>query len=265
MFELESPPAEFESTESPSAEAPATDAAPPAAPEITDIGSLEKFKFEGREWTPQELRNAYLMERDYRQKTQQLSEEKKYSSNLYYDLQSVRNDPSLANQFRSTYPSQYHHHLDSIIGKSQSVAKPQAPSQAYNVDPALVQRFNQMEKRFLDQEVKAINAELDVKFEKFSKQYPYADEEAVVARAEHIVKQGGEMTDKIWNDIWKSSSERNQKIAEARYAEQIKSQKTINKQSKDVPTGGGIAAPAQKMPRTIKEASVLALQELDGL
>lgn len=241
-------------------------AAPAGEAPLIDLDSTEKFKFEGKEWTKEQLRQAYLRHEDYTQKTQALAENRKFYENLPYDLDSVRKNPALANQFKSIYPRAFHRYLDNL-GSGQPVEQQQQyqTSQSANqVDPVFLERFNRVEQQLLNSQVSAINAQLDAKFERFSKLYPYADEEAVVARAQYLVEKGEEMTDRVWDSLWKSSNERTQKVAEARYQSQLQAQKVANKKSKDVPGGGAIPASGVKMPRTIKEASLLALRELEG-
>lgn len=267
MEEIENSTEELSGDLAPETAAPEGAPTPPEQ-ELLDLNSVEKFKFEGKEWTAEDLRRAYLRQEDYTQKTQQLAESRKFYENLPYDLDSVRGNPALAAQFKSIYPKQFHKYLDHALGSVKSVSKPttqQPTGDKQAVDPQFMERFTKIEQELMNQKVAAINAELDAKFGKFSKTYPYADEEAVIARAQYLVDQGREMDDKSWDDLWKASHDRNQKLAESRYAESVKAQKTMNNKSKDVPAGGAIPGPSAKMPKTIREASELARREIEAL
>lgn len=272
------PESESESVESPEISSEGGSASglaptPETAPAIFDIDSAERVKFEGREWSRQELREAYLRHQDYTAKTMKLSEERKYYVNLPHDLEKVRNNPALVNQFKSIYPKDFHSYLDNLRTSQPSQSQPQTqPGQSQSYDPELVERFNRVEQELLSykqdlssQRVTAINAELDSKFDRLQKTYPYGDEEAVVARAQYLIDQGQTITDKIWDALWKSSNERNHTMAETRYRESVKAQTQINQKNKDVSSGGAIPGPSAKMPRTIKEASELARKQLEGL
>lgn len=230
----------------------------PVTPEIVDLDSVEKFKYQGQEMTRQQLHESTLRYQDYTRKSQQLAEDRKYNENLYYDLDSVRNNPALAEKFRSVYPKSFHKHLDHIL--SQTSGKSETSAQK-GFDPDFVDRFNRMEQRIQEREIEAINSELDSKFGRLSKQYPLADEEAVVARAQSLVEKGQELNDRTWDALWKSVHERNQKLMDKIYAEKVTQQKTLNQKNKDVPSGGGTPIQGRKEARTIKEASELALKD----
>jgi hypothetical protein len=93
--------------DSPSAQQ--SEAAPESTPQtVAELDKLEKFKFEGQEYTPQELKNAILRQSDYTRKTQEFSQERRFYDNLQADLRSVRSNPALAAEFRRTYPEKFH-------------------------------------------------------------------------------------------------------------------------------------------------------------
>lgn len=212
-------------------------------PDILDLDSTEKFRFEGREWTPAELKKAYMMQSDYTRKTQELGENRKYYDNLVYDLPKVLQNPALVAEFKRVYPNQFH----SLIGHLES--KQQADKQG--VDPEFYREFQEIKTQLRDQRVSAIEAELDHKFSTLSQKYPYADEEVVIARAQTLLDSGQKLSDEVWDKLWKSNHE---KISQA-ISKNIQSQKSANAQGKDMGSGGGIAGQAPVKHRTIKEAS----------
>lgn len=242
-----------------------------AAQSIVDLDSVEKFKFAGREWTPKDFQGAYMMQSDYTKKTQALAEERKYYDNLQADLAAVKTNPSLAAKFKAIYPEKFHAFLGYVtpaqaaqIQQAESAEK--AKSQA---DPELLERLERIEGDFRERKIQAINAELDAKFKTFSGKYPMADEDSVVARAQALLEAKRQtaplneqsqvtITDKEWDDLWKSSHDRVQSLAAKHYSETVNKQKNANKSAKDVASGGGIGGQAPKQPRSIREASRLA-------
>jgi len=234
--------------------------------DVLDIDSVEKFKFGGREWTPKELKNAYMMQSDYTRKTQAIAEERKFYDNLSYDLEKVVKNPALVEEFKKVYPEKFHGYLN-YVSKNQP-EQGHKVEQTGEVDPKFMDRFSQLEQKINtyeqmlhEQRVAAVDAELDSKFKQLSEKYPMADEEAVIARAQSLISRGEKLDDKVWDVLWKSVNDKNQKLAEQFYKKKVTQQQTINKQGKDIASGGGQVGQAPARPRTIKEATQMALSE----
>lgn len=238
-----------------------------------DLDKVEKFMFEGKEWSPKDFRAAYMMQADYTRKTQMLSEERKkfqeeqkFVDNIEYDLEKVLQNPALASQFKQIYPQKFHKLLDKIVP-----ATSQTQTNQPQVDPAFMKRIEQLEKerevriaQDKEREVAKIEAQLDPLFDKMLKKFNFADEEAVIARAnsvlDHAEKSGDQIqfSDKAWETLFKESHERNQKRAQSL----LKEQQHANARGKDAASGGAIPGLAPKTPRTISEAGELAKQAL---
>lgn len=231
------------------------------AAQVIELDSVPKFKFAGKEWTPKDFQGAYMMQADYTRKTQALAEERKYYENLNADLDAVKQNPSLAEQFKAVYPEKFHQFLGYVAPAAPAAEKKESTP---GIDPQFMERFSRVEKELHDRKVQAAEAELDALSTKFSKQYPLADEEIVLARAQALVDRGEKLTQTVWDGLWKGSHEKNQKVFEQRYSAQVKEQKTANSKGKDASAGGGMPGQAPKTPRTIKEASELALRELEN-
>lgn len=245
---------------------------------ITDIDSLEKFKFQGRDWTPQELKSAYLMQSDYTRKTQALAEqqreweqEKQYRDNLDVDLARVKKDPNLIGQFMQVYPRQYHKFLDFIAPTATNQMGSQQSNNQTQTDPAvfeLQRQFAALQADANEKNVQAIQSSLDSKFQVLGKKYPYADEEAILARAESLLAQNPnyKFNDQVWEALWKSNNEKLEKAFKGHYSKLVKEQKTVSKRASDVPPGGAIPGRGPRLPKTIKEASNMLLEsgELDN-
>lgn len=233
-----------------------------------DIDTLDKFRYGGKEYTPKQFKTQYIPQSVYTKKTQEIAEERKYYDNLRYDLASVKQNPNLADQFKSVYPEKYHHYLDVILDKQQAQtnqnAQPEKVQAQQPVDNRFYSEFQQLKQELFEQKVSAAEADLDARIQKYSEKYPYADEEAVLARAQSLIdKNPGEaLSDKTWESLFKSVHDRQKAIADQFQSKQVKEQKSLNSKGKDAPSGGGSPGTPPKVARTIKEASRYALQEL---
>lgn len=236
----------------------------PTQQQMMDLESVQKFRFGGKEWTPKEFQGAYMMQADYTRKTQQLAEERKYYDNLSADLAAVKKDPGLEAKFREIYPAKYHAYLDYVAQKQQQQAANNQQNQYAQIDPTYMKRFETLEADMNARKVEAINAELDARFKVLSERYPLADEEAAIARAQALHSRGVQLTDKVWDQIWKAVSDKNEQVFKKYGSAQVNKQKTANQRGKDAAPGGGIPGQAPKQPKTIKEASRFALEELQN-
>lgn len=236
--------------------------------EILDLNNIEKFKFDDHEWTPKDLKGAILMQSDYSRKTQALAEERKFYDNLHYDLDRVAQQPDLVDQFKKIYPEKFHGMLRYILKETkqpdQSLSQKPEDSKP-NENDQWRSRFENLEQRFLDQEVKTIEAQLDAKFETLKKKYPYADEESIVSRALYLHENGTNLDDQVWDALFKQVNDRVKGMVTGQTNEAIEKQKELNKQGRDVAPGGGIPGRAPKRPKTIEEASKLALEQLNSM
>lgn len=279
MFEQDMGEGQVDTTAEPventSTEPSVDQAAKTEAERILELDSLPKFKFEGKEWTPKDFRGAYMMQSDYSRKTMALAQERKYIDNLTYDLENVRKNPSLQGEFLKVYPKKFHSLLEAIGVKTQEGGK----GNDLSSDPrykSLEERLNRIEGDYTEKQVKAIEAEIDSIFKVMSSKYEYADEETVLARAQALLdklkedSEPGEqeqvtLSRDHWERIWKSVHDRNLKRAETYYSGRVGKQKQANAAGKDIGAGGGIPSQAPARPKTIREASKYALEELENM
>jgi hypothetical protein len=267
----------------PSVDPVASESAPQAAQSASDPGqpvdldSLARYRYQGRNLKDWE--SGYMRQQDYTQKTQALAQERRFMENLAVDLDRVKQNPHLAEQFRQIYPQKYHAYLRYVAQETQA-SQPQAPGQygqqpgqpSYaRLDPAMEQRIHQLEANFREREVAAIQAELDSKFKTLSEKYPFADEEAVVARAQALLAKMKEMdptrdhriNDKQWDALWKSQNDRSYGLSDAQYKKHVQAQLKQAKKSADVSAGGGTPGHPPRQFRTLKEATAQALADAD--
>jgi hypothetical protein len=238
---------------------------------IYELEKLQKFKFDGQEWDPNSLKKAILRNKDYTVKTQELAQERKFYENLYYDLDHVKNNPSAIEQFKQIYPEKFHSYLNSVLeatnskdtgqrdGKKgeDSLDKSQLPPEFQE----RLTRLERMEADWREGQVKAAEQQIDAMTEKLASKYPYADSEAALARAYSLNQKGVNLTEKVWENIYKSLHDSLSSKIEAGQKKQMQSQLQASKQAKDVGAGGATPSTPPRQPRTLKEATELARQD----
>lgn len=244
-----------------------------------EIESLDRYQYQGRPL--KEWESGYMRQQDYTSKTQALAQERKFNDNLPVDLERVKQNPALAEQFKSIYPEKYHAYLRYVLEnsgqnpqQSQQQGNPQFQQQGYGrLDPAVEMRLSQLERNIRDKEVATISAELDNKFRTLSQKYPYADEEAVVARAQTLLQKLKEqdplnpdlrISDKHWEALWKSQHDRAFGLADSQYKKKVQSQISANQRGSETGQGGGLPGQAPRQFKTIKEASAAFLQDIES-
>lgn len=257
---------------------------------LTDINKLEKFIYEGKEYTPAELKKMVMFQNDYTKKTQEFSkirkeydsikpeyeQSKKYRDNLAIDLESVKNDPSLASKFLEVYPKEYHRLLDYITKAEQQESKAVDP----RVD-SLLKEINELKdlksigQELREEKVEKASLELDSAFDKYTKQYPLSNEPDVVVALERIlsekVKQAqgsGENVRRVKLDssdyerVFKASHEYHSKRFDNHYSQQFNKQKETNQMAKTSGSGGSIPTGAPQSIKTFKDAEAAAMEAM---
>ena len=223
-------------------------------PQQVELDKLEKFMFEGKEWSPKDLREAMMRQADYTRKTQELSkdrqfiEEKKFVDNLQYDLSEVRNNPHLAEKFRQTYPEKYHAYLDFVLQKEMQQSSQQQQPQVQLPKEIMdrLSKVDQIEKQLFEKEVEATTAQLDSMYATMQSKYPMADEKTVTAMARSVLDAGTKLTPEVWERIFKEDHSYHEGRYKKVYSSQVNQQKQANRVAKDVPTGGQAAMSSAK-------------------
>ena len=238
---------------------------------IYELEKLGKFKFDGQEWTAKDLRDAILRQKDYTQKTQALSkdresfsQEQKFYENLYHDLNSVKNNPQLAQEFIKVYPEKFHSYLKQILGQDQNQAQSQdvqkSQQQQFDVDKEA--RLQKLERFYNDQEVAKNEAMISQTVDKFSKQYPDALKELVIGRVYEAHNRGEQITDDVWETAFKTVDAQMKDVWKAKYGEMVKQQTAVNKKSQDVPSGGGTIGRAPAKFNKFSDITENAIRDL---
>lgn len=260
-----------------------TGSAEGAQQELIDLDKVDKWRYQGKDWTREDWNKSYVPLSQFTKKSQELAESKKsyeksaqYSSNLVADLENVRNDRQLYAEFLKIYPKEYHSLLDKYLGMTPNQQQ-SMQQQAQGLDPKLEQRLNRIEAGFSQYEtttkeaqVEAASASIDSLFKKMQEKYPLASEEVVISRAQALLDQGAKLSDNkgnadesAWDKVWKNVNDAFQKQYESHYKKQVNNQKQANVRGKDVASGGGLPGQAPKK-MTIKEATEHAIATLTG-
>lgn len=240
--------------------------AQPTIAQQIELDKLEKFMWQGKEWSPKQLQKAIMLNSDYTKKTQAMAEERRFIDNLEYDLDNVRKNPALAAQFKTVYPAAYHRYLKFALAEqqkqesshSQQNNQPSEPASNPKYD-ALFEDVNRIKQTFYQQEVQAHEAELEATFDVLGKKYPYGDEEAVLARGQSLIDQGHTLNKQTWEALYKASNEKFESKYKQIYSKQVQEQKTMNQKGKDMDAGGGTPGTPPRRFKSIKEASEAAI------
>lgn len=231
---------------------------------IQEIDNLEKIRFMGRDWSPKDLKESIMRRDDYTKKTQEISETKKmsqYWDNLHSDLEKVAENPSLADEFLRIYPEKFHGYLQLLNIKAQR--SPSHKGSDRETPDEVTRRLERLENTLREKEVSAIEASIDSTFQKMSQKYPDADEDSVLARAQALMEANPQlqMSDKVWDKLWKESHDRFNSRVNERNKSKLNTQRSVNSRSRESASGGGIASQAPRR-ETMAEATERAVKEL---
>lgn len=270
--DTQAPSVETSSVQEDSQSAHTSDLAPESnQPSIAELEKLERFRFEGREWTPQELKKNILFHNDYTRKTQELAESRKsveteqlFRDNFKVDFEKVLQNPDLMNVFKQYYPAHWVAVAEKILDMSKSQSQTQSQTQTQQgpgVDPGLMKRIDYIEKTFQQREVEALEKSLDSEFVKLGQKYPKANQELVLARAQllsdqkiDILKDGN--LEKVFKDLHDVESSREKQWRE----NLLREQKQANAKGRDTGKGGGTPGKAPEK-LSMKEARARMMSE----
>lgn len=236
-------------------------------PSITDLDKLDRFRFEGREWSRKELRDAYLRREDYSRKTAELAETRKYADNFAADLRTVIKDRARFAEFQRLYPREFVERAQEVMANLREAG---GTEQTKPNDPngeriqALEGKIQTYEQRQEAQEIEKLQLWIDNQFATFSKKYPDARQKEVMGDAEILARQGTKITPQVLEKLFKASHGEINGAWEARYKEKTSKQINAGKEGRDVGPGGGTPGEAPKTPKTFKEARELMIQDLQA-
>lgn len=250
---------------------------------VTELEKLEKFKFQGQELTAKDLEKMILRQKDYTQKTQSLAEERKaieaekqerkFYENLYYDLQQVKSNPQLVQEFIKVYPEKFHGYLKEVLNSQQTQAQDQTAQTKYDIDQMsrmqkLENFYNQQQEMIQQQEIAKTEAAINSKIETLSKKYPDALPELAIGKVFEVYNKlqqtGGKLSDQDWESAFKASDAQVKDLLKSRYGELVKKQTQANAKARDVDSGGGTVGRAPQKFKSLKEVTDFAVNDLTG-
>ena len=241
-----------------------------ASQAIYELEKLGRIKYKGEEWTPDALEKAILREKDYTKKTQSLGKdresfegERKFYENLHWDLKRVAENPSLVNAFIQTYPAKFHQYLKEYLGASQQNSQAAEKQQAqYTPDIDTMSRVERLEQMLNQQEIQKNEAQIQSMMDKFSKKYPDAMTDLVLASALELHEQGTKLDEASWEQIFKQKDAQGKEFVKARYGDLVKKQTSANEKARGVEPGGGAVGQAPKKFSKIEEIGKFAAEQL---
>lgn len=247
------------------------------APNLTEAQAIELEKYgtvlvDGKEWTTKELKESLMRQADYTRKTQEIAREKRemqaelkraqehkrYYDALATDLRAVKANPELAEEFLRVYPEEFHGYLEDL-----GVKMPQGKAALPPDVRQKLAKVDELENRFHAQEVAKAEAQLESVCNRMEQKYPYADPDAVMARAQVLCDQNIELTDEIWDKLYKASQSRFEEREKQLRKSRLEKQRDANKRAIESGKGGGTPSKGP-VKETMKQATERAVRELAG-
>lgn len=248
---------------------------------ILDLDKHERFRWQGRDWTREELQKAYMMQSDYTRKTAELSESRKYATNFDADLERVIENPELMSQLKAIYPPSYVKMAERVLSRMQEREQSgQSPvsqqTQGQPTDYEKVMRTildkelaplkewkEQVSQQQYEAEVRTIQAELDTKFDKLQAKYPEASQREVHTLIDAAIKRGETPDDKLFEKLFKESHTSFEKRYTERQKKQVEEQKKASAKARDIGVGGGTPgqAPVKRDMKSAREALLAEASE----
>lgn len=238
---------------------------------IAELDKMEKFRFEGQEYTPKALKEAILRMQDYTRKTQEHSrnvesfkQEQKFYENLASDLDAVRKDRNLASEFIKIYPEKFHGALKQVLSESTGQSSGAQGQTSAPFDVETQGRLAKLEKHFQEQEIAKNKTEIESNISKYSKQFPKAIPELAIAQVFEAYNSGVKPTAETWEQAFKASADLMEKRLKEHYGELQKKQTVANSKARDVDTGGGTPGRAPKKFGKLSEVTEYAAESLSN-
>lgn len=241
-----------------------------ALKDLVDLDKHERFRWQGREWTRQELTDGTLMRADYSRKTQELQEARKYADNFDADLSKVVENPALFDEFRKIYPKRYIQAAQRIIDRLEPQNKP-APTPTNSTtslkdNPTireLLEWKSEVEQSVKEARTQANLQWLDSQHEKMSPKFPLANAELVDKRLGDMLSQDKNLkvTEALMETLYKKASEDADSLYKSHYKKQVDEQKKASAKAKDVGRGSGVTSKEKSL--TMKEARQALFNHVD--
>lgn len=250
---------ESEAQEQNQSQSEAQEQAKSEAQALLDLSKVEKFMFDGKEYTLKQLQQERMLQSDYTRKAQELSRERQaiqerqsLEKHFHADLPKVLRDPSLIWELSKHYPKEFvelaQTYLDMSPKQQQQMLDQQ---QGTSLDPRTIQKYVEQSvkplQEKLDQyETQVVTKQFEVVFDKMKSKYQNAEDEYVLARLQALDAQKIPLTEDKVEEVFKYFHEKDIQAKETYHKEQLKKQSEANKKAKDVGPGGGTPGQAPK-------------------
>ncbi len=217
---------------------------------VFDLSKAEKFLFEGKEYTLDQLKKERLMMSDYTRKTQEIAEERRQieternlTQHFKADLPKVLQNPDLIGEMARHYPPEMVALARQFLEMTPRQQQ-EAMGQGTGFDPKSIQKLVEpMMKPLQDKidryETETLTKQLDSIYSTMKGKYPSADEEFVTARLQALDHQRIPITQEKIEETFKYFHDKDLQAKDSYHKEQLKKQSEATKKAKDVASGGG--------------------------
>ncbi len=248
---------EAKAEESTSPETGTQEAPQSQSPGIPELDKLERFRFEGRDYTPKEFKAAQLRQEDYTRKTQQLAETRKYADNFTADMQAVLDKPELLTKFKEIYPGEYHALAERYLktGKQPDVQATPASTPGSQIQlpdevQQMVREIQEYKQQVQEQKVHAASESINSLHTQMGTKYPYADPDVVDRRIEIAIEKGLKITTanlaKVYENTYKAHHEALKSKLDKQASRKVGDQVAAGKAARDTSGSGGLPGSAPK-------------------
>jgi hypothetical protein len=239
---------------------------------LIDLSKAEKFMFEGKEYTLDQLKREMMLQSDYTRKTQAFAEERKQfeqqrelDSHFKADLPKLLRNPELIRELPKHYPKEYVDLAREYLKMSGQPPKAQEGTALARdeIESLIESKFRSHEEKLENQRL--VN-ELDNVFAELKSKYPDMKdgrmERFVLSELQAIDSTGKKIDRAVVESTFKQLSEWIGQSRESYHKEQLKKQSEANKKAKDIGSGGGTPgqSPAKMKLGDVKGALLNHLQ-----
>lgn len=232
----------------------------PTPAEIVELDKLERFRFDGRDLTPKQLKDEFMMRSDYTRKTQELSEARKFADNFEADLDAVMANPQLLSKLKEIYPPAYVKLAEKALS-GRAVTAEDKSDLTQSLPPRLqtaLEKIERYEKAMSEQQTQASLETLNSHHEQMSKKYPFADPDVVDSRLQVLIEKGADITRENLGRVIENAYKQHHQAVESRINAQRKSkveeQVTAGKKARDVGPNGSPLGDAPKKWKSIQDS-----------
>lgn len=254
--------------------------------QIQELEKLEKFRFQGRDYTAKELEKEILFQKDWTKKSQQLAQEKKefesarkavqeeqkFESNLKADLDFIKANPQHAAKFLEVYPAKYHQALQQVMSEingQQQQSHNQQKTPSYET-LALQREVGELRSYHNESKITVETQRIEGMIKSLESKYPDAITEMAIGRVysawDKMVKESGnesvKIPDQVWEDTFKSVASEMKQLVKTKYSANVKQQLQANSKAKGTPSGGANVGRAPQKFKNLRDVTNNAIKGL---